>query len=266
MENKVCRKCELLQPRENYYKNVRSKDGLTIDCKSCVKSYVKENKTDESIKMSQLKKRAKKRNMDLEDIIKEDNIIEESKRLGMKYCYSCLRILDKSCFGKHKISSDGLNTACKECRVKVTRDYYINNVETIAKQKSIYTKNNLEHIVKRQSKYTKKRMAEDPMFRLTVNLRKRIKNYMKSIGISPKLSKETQEMVGCSPQSLREHIESKFAGGMSWDNYGVNGWHLDHIIPLASAKNKEEIIKLNHYTNLQPLWAIENLKKGSQII
>ena len=73
-------------------------------------------------------------------------------------------------------------------------------------------------------------------------------------------------MVGCSPQSLREHIESKFAGGMSWDNYGVNGWHLDHIIPLASAKNKEEIIKLNHYTNLQPLWAIENLKKGSQII
>ena len=109
-------------------------------------------------------------------------------------------------------------------------------------------------------------MSEDPMFRLTVNLRKRIKNYMKSIGISPKLSKETQEMVGCSPQSLREHIENKFVGGMSWDNYGVNGWHLDHIIPLASAKNKEEIIKLNHYTNLQPLWAIENLKKGSQII
>ena len=54
--------------------------------------------------------------------------------------------------------------------------------------------------------------------------------------------------------------------GMSWDNYGRDGWHIDHIIPLSSTKIKEEIIKLNHYTNLQPLWATDNLKKGSKIL
>jgi hypothetical protein len=72
-------------------------------------------------------------------------------------------------------------------------------------------------------------------------------------------------MIGCSPQEFREYIESKFSEGMSWDNYGPRGWHLDHIIPLASAKNINEAIKLNHYTNLQPLWAEDNCKKGCRI-
>jgi hypothetical protein len=89
---------------------------------------------------------------------------------------------------------------------------------------------------------------------------------MKYVGISPKILKSTKDMIGCSPQELREHIESKFIDGMSWENYGTFGWHLDHITPLASAKDKEEIIKLNHYTNLQPLWAIDNLKKGGRMI
>jgi hypothetical protein len=53
---------------------------------------------------------------------------------------------------------------------------------------------------------------------------------------------------------------------MSWDNYGFYGWHIDHVIPLSSAKTEEEVYKLCHYTNLQPLWAEDNLKKGSKII
>jgi hypothetical protein len=53
---------------------------------------------------------------------------------------------------------------------------------------------------------------------------------------------------------------------MTWDNYGVGGWEIDHIIPLASAKTEEEVYKLCHYTNLQPLWANENFKKGKKII
>jgi hypothetical protein len=179
MEDKVCNKCNISQSKENFYVNKNTKDGLTSNCKSCVKVY-KKNRSEESKHMDLIKKRARKRNISVDDIIKEDNIIKEAEKLGMKYCYTCLRTLDKSCFGKHKLSSDGLNTACKECRIKVTRDHYKNNVETIAKQKSIYHKNNYEYIIKRQSKYVKKRMSEDPMFRLTVNLRKRIKNYMPS--------------------------------------------------------------------------------------
>jgi hypothetical protein len=53
---------------------------------------------------------------------------------------------------------------------------------------------------------------------------------------------------------------------MNWDNYGVYGWHIDHIIPLTTAKDEFEIYKLCHYTNLQPLWSEENLSKGGKLI
>ena len=70
-------------------------------------------------------------------------------------------------------------------------------------------------------------------------------------------------MLGCTWKELRCHMESKFTEGMSWANRNL--WHIDHIIPLASAKSIEEVIKLCHYTNLQPLWAEDNLKKGAKI-
>ena len=73
-------------------------------------------------------------------------------------------------------------------------------------------------------------------------------------------------MIGCSPQFLKEHLEKQFKDGMNWENYGLYGWHIDHIIPLSSAQNEDDIYKLCHYTNLQPLWAKDNLSKGNRII
>ena len=61
------------------------------------------------------------------------------------------------------------------------------------------------------------------------------------------------------------HLESKFTDGMSWDNHTTHGWHIDHIIPLSSAKTLEEVEKLCHFSNLQPLWAIDNLLKGGRV-
>jgi hypothetical protein len=61
-------------------------------------------------------------------------------------------------------------------------------------------------------------------------------------------------------------MEKQFKNEMTWENYGFYGWHIDHIIPLSSAKNEEELYKLCHYTNLQPLWAKENLSKGAKIL
>ena len=78
-------------------------------------------------------------------------------------------------------------------------------------------------------------------------------------------SKSTEIIIGISFDELKIYLESKFIEGMTWSNYGFNGWHIDHIIPLSSAENEEEIYKLCHYTNLQPLWAEENLKKGKKI-
>ena len=73
------------------------------------------------------------------------------------------------------------------------------------------------------------------------------------------------KIIGCDWEELKHHIESQFQDGMSWDNWSKDGWHIDHIIPLASATNEDEMYKLNHYTNLQPLWSVDNLHKGNRI-
>lgn len=75
---------------------------------------------------------------------------------------------------------------------------------------------------------------------------------------------KTASLLGCDWETLKNHIEGQFKDGISWDN--KNMWHIDHIIPLASAKNADELSKLCHYTNLQPMWAIDNIKKGAKIL
>ena len=112
----------------------------------------------------------------------------------------------------------------------------------------------------------KDRKSSDPIFRLTLNIRTRLRVYIKGLKKQGKISKSVINIVGCTPEKLKEHIESKFVDNMSWDNYGYRGWHLDHIIPLCTAKTIEEVYSLNHYTNLQPLWAIDNMKKGKKIM
>lgn len=73
----------------------------------------------------------------------------------------------------------------------------------------------------------------------------------------------SEEILGCSIEFFQKYIESKFTKGMTLENYGE--WHLDHIIPLATAKNEEDVIRLNHYRNFQPLWAFDNFSKGGRI-
>jgi hypothetical protein len=74
----------------------------------------------------------------------------------------------------------------------------------------------------------------------------------------------TFEIVGCSPLELKKHLEKLFKPGMSWENKGM--WHIDHIIPLSSAKNEKELFELCNYKNLQPLWSLENLKKSNKLL
>jgi len=86
-----------------------------------------------------------------------------------------------------------------------------------------------------------------------------MRNALKDGGF--KKAKATYEILGADYATAAAHLESQFKDGMSWANRSE--WHIDHIIPLASAKNEEELLKLCHYTNLQPLWAMDNLKKGA---
>jgi hypothetical protein len=284
MSTKVCTKCGIEKPIESYS---MQRGGRRPMCKPCSSEYNRqrldnnpelkkkfhemvkqrrENMTEEQRYMENLKKRARKRKVSLDVILEEELIYNEAQSQGKKYCYDCKLILDKSCFGKLTIAKDGLNTSCINCRKNARSKFYYENSAEIYERKKEYIKNNRRKILDRQKKYVKKRKEEDPIFKLTMTLRNRIKNFMKCKGISKKINKKTIEMVGCGPTELKEHIEKQFMDGMSWENHGPKGWHLDHIIPLISAKTEEDMFKLNHYTNLQPLWAKDNLKKGKKIV
>jgi hypothetical protein len=146
----------------------------------------------------------------------------------------------------------------KEKVLEKNKRFRENNKEKRNKYSKEYRENNKEYY----NEYQNNRKKTDPLFKLRCNLSTRIyivlknKNYIKS--------KRTLEMLGCDLHTAKAHLEKQFTKGMTWDNQGK--WHIDHIIPCTSAKTEEELIKLFHYTNLQPLWAFDNLSKGKKII
>ena len=109
-----------------------------------------------------------------------------------------------------------------------------------------------------------KRASGDELFNFVETLRGRTKKAFHDKGYTKE--SKTFELLGCDQETLFEHFESKFQDGMTWENHSLYGWHADHIIPLASANTEEELIKLCHYTNLQPLWSGDNWVKWKKII
>jgi hypothetical protein len=110
--------------------------------------------------------------------------------------------------------------------------------------------------------YNKTRYYNNVNYRLGISLRTRLYQALKG---NYKTGSAVKDL-GCTIEELKAHLESQFQNGMSWDNYGLKGWHIDHIIPLASfdLTNREEFLKACHYGNLQPLWAKDNLSKGDK--
>ena len=144
---------------------------------------------------------------------------------------------------------------------------YSKKTKLTPKQYRLKNKNRtLEYVKKRRllgliSKYEKEKRLNNPIFSMQHRVRCRIIDFIKKNGYS-KPSK-TQDMLGCDWAKLKAHLESKFVDGMSWANRSM--WHIDHVLPLSSAKSLEEVVKLCHYTNLQPLWAEDNLRKSDRI-
>lgn len=112
--------------------------------------------------------------------------------------------------------------------------------------------------------YINSRRQADSDFRLRMNLRHRVWTALKG----SKKTGKTIDLIGCAIPDLKAHLERQFLPGMSWDNYGQNGWHVDHIQPCSSfdLTDPGQQRLCFHYTNLQPLWASENIKKGSKIV
>ncbi len=112
-----------------------------------------------------------------------------------------------------------------------------------------------------RNKYLARRRVSCPQFKLIQSLRRRVAGALRgAIKIATTVS-----LLGCSPEQLRQHLERKFHPGMSWLNYGIMGWHVDHIKPCASfdLSIPEHQRQCFHYTNLQPLWWYDNLQKGT---
>jgi hypothetical protein len=109
----------------------------------------------------------------------------------------------------------------------------------------------------------KNRKKIDNLYKLRVSIRTNISNTFKRGTNQFRKHAKTETILGCTIEEFIKYIESKFTDGMNLNNHGK--WHLDHIHPISLAKSEEEIITLNHYTNFQPLWAEDNLKKSNKL-
>jgi hypothetical protein len=190
-----------------------------------------------------------------------------------KICSKCKIEKDVCEFRKSSKMKNGLQSECKSC---AKLRYELNREENLIKKK-IYTEKNKEkkseydkqYRLKNKLKkneyirnYRKNRRLIDPTFRIIESMRSRLKIFFKSNNIQN--YNKTFNIVGCTPQELKEYLEKKFTDEMSWDNYGQ--WHIDHKIPLSSAISDDDVYKLCHYTNLQPLWSEDNIRKSNKIL
>lgn len=175
-------------------------------------------------------------------------------------------------FHKKKSGLYGLRSDCKDCRKKQARERYQQNREKILGQIRIWAKENPEKVKECNKRWQsenrarlreyKNRRNEDPVIRIAQNLRNGIRRVLNGTY----KSSSSMDLLGCTVEECKKHLEDQFQEGMSWDTYGFYGWHIDHIRPCSSfdlIQEDQQRVCFN-YKNLQPLWAAENLSKGNR--
>ena len=114
-----------------------------------------------------------------------------------------------------------------------------------------------------RNRWKKMRRRSDPIFALKQRCSDRLRIFLGRLGW--RKQRGVDSMIGCTYGRLKVHLESQFKPGMTWENAGYHGWHIDHKMPLATAKSVEDVYRLFHFKNLQPLWQKENLSKGARV-
>lgn len=160
-----------------------------------------------------------------------------------KQCTKCYEEKPLEDYHNLKRGKYGKCSYCKECANSWNKEW---------------TNENRDHIRKRYVSYSSKRRKEGANWYFNRILSNQVRRF-----ILDKKGKRTEDILGETFDNVRRHLEKQFEDGMNWNNFGE--WHIDHIVPLSSGRNQEELIKLNHYTNLQPLWAKDNLSKGAKL-
>ena len=182
----------------------------------------------------------------------------------MKKCTKCNELKPLEEFQKRSKSKDGLQLRCKSCCNNDNLKLYHKHKQYRLKKSRVWRENNKGYI----SIYTKSKREKDSSFKLIGNLRNRQKQVLKGLT-------STTSGLGCNSAFLRSYIEKLWEEGMDWNNYGFGKgkWVLDHKIPLSSFEKtntgdwssvSEYNTKLIHYTNLQPMWFENNLKKAAK--
>ena len=183
-----------------------------------------------------------------------------------KFCKGCELVRLINLFSNSKRFKDGKRFYCKECHQKQSKNFRENNRDRLNKKSKKYRENNKKKI----TEYKCWRRKNDLNYRIACNLRTRLHNAVKN---NYKFGSAVRDL-GCTIVELKQRLESMFyinketGEMMSWENYGFYGWHIDHITPLASFNltDREQVLKVCNYTNLQPLWAKENIIKGGKIL
>jgi hypothetical protein len=216
---KKCNICDSVKNIGDFYKN-------QTRCKSCTKQYSLDNK----------------------------NRIKEYKRSYREKNRETLNISD------NKYYQDNKDIIREKQRI-----YYDNNREEIKEIQRKYREENREILTLKNREYTKKykiSKSSDKLWILSSNIRSMMGNSFRNNGYSKK--SKTENILGCTFEDFKLYLESKFEVWMNWENHGkfnseLNyGWDIDHIIPLDTAETEDDIIKLNHFTNLQPLCSYTN--------
>jgi len=232
METKICSKCRVEKGVCDFGNDKYNIDGLTYQCKTCRKINTKkwqQNNPDKYVE-------SKIKNIEVSKKWTKLNP-EKNREKNKKW---------------EKNNQDKVKDKVKNFKEQ-NPEYYKNYNKRWLSNNPGYFKN-----------YVKVRKENDDIFKIIKNIRSRLSTFLKI----KKYSKDYEfiKIIGCSTEELKKHIESQFMDGMSWDNYGYYGWHIDHKTPLSSSKTEEDVLLLSHYTNLQPLWAEDNIKKSNKIL
>lgn len=241
---KSCARCKLAKPASSFKPNTRMKSGLSSWCLDCYKAY-------DSARS--LKRRPTRR------------IGRPPKQIidGQLPCSTCKMLKSTTDFPKDVTTPSGFNARCKACCSASAKQYHQRYAAVRSAKAKAWNQANPE----KRRVIEQRKLATDISYRISCRLRARLSNALRlRIGgsvIGRRVASAVRDL-GCTLDELMVHLERQFTPGMSWTNYG--DWHIDHIKPLASfdLTDRVQLLVACHFTNLQPLWAEENLKKGDR--
>ena len=261
---KTCKTCREKKERENKIYREKNKEILRLKKKVWYKNnkellqeknkdYYQKNKVEVKGRVKKWYENNKERSKEYHTEYRKNNP-HIRKKSNQKYYENNKELLQE----RNKIYREK-NKEKENGRVKKWRE---NNKERDKEYHTEYRKNNIERLRKRDSEYLRNKREVNPLFKLSCNIRNRISESLNKNGYTKKC--RTYRILGCTYEEFKEHIESQWEDWMSWDNHGIYngeencGWDLDHIIPVSSAKCEEDIIRLNHHSNIQPLCSYVN--------